>query len=279
MSETELAEMPEGNALPETEAPETEPQDEPTPDVAGESDDDSEARPKPKSGFQQRISEVVAERNKERERADRLERRIDEMLELVMQPRQAAEQPPPVAPPQSPPMRENFEDDASYWQAANRYVAATASLEARAEMARITEAQQAAAREQSFRQREAEFAAQQADYYDVAHRPNVPFTGEIAALIKDSDIGPELAYHLAKNRDAVTKLANLPPVAMARELGRIEARIIAAKEAPKTTARTPPPPPPPKLSANEDVVETDPDKMSIEQWLKWRNKDLRRKDR
>ena len=281
MSETELAEVPEGNALPETEAPVEEPQDELTHDVAGESDDDdSEARPKPKNGIQQRISQVVAERNEARERAkverERnavLERRVDEMMEMVMS-RQAAEAPQPVATPQQPPMREQFEDDAAYWQAANKYVAAIASAEARAESARMSEAQQAAVREQSFREREAEFAAQQADYYEVAHRPNVPFTGQIAELIKTSDVGPELAYHLAKNRDAVTKLASLPPVTMARELGRIEARILAAKEAPKSPAKAPPPAPPPKLAAGDADVGKPMSQWTDAEFKRWREREI-----
>ena len=99
----------------------------------------------------------------------------------------------------------------------------------------------------------------------------------MAEVIADSDIGPQLAYHLAENKDAAARIAAMSPVQAARELGKIEARLTAAKDAPKPVSKAPPPPP--TLKAPEGEVDPDPEKMPIDQWLKWRNKQLKSKGR
>lgn len=46
-----------------------------------------------------------------------------------------------------------------------------------------------------------------------------------AALIKESELGPEVAYHLATNPEEAQKFIYADPLAAARQLGRIEAQL------------------------------------------------------
>lgn len=47
----------------------------------------------------------------------------------------------------------------------------------------------------------------------------------LQAALADSDIAPEILYHLAKNRDELERINELSPVAIAREIGKIEAKL------------------------------------------------------
>jgi hypothetical protein len=97
----------------------------------------------------------------------------------------------------------------------------------------------------------------------------------MAEVIQESDVGPQLAYHLAKNRAVAEQLAKLPERAMAREIGRLEAKLLTP--APRPVAVPKAPPPPPKLEAAEAEVDKDPDSMSIDDWVKWRTKQIRKR--
>jgi hypothetical protein len=41
----------------------------------------------------------------------------------------------------------------------------------------------------------------------------------------ESDLGPQLAYHFAKNPDVLMRLNSMNPTAAAREIGRLEATL------------------------------------------------------
>jgi len=127
------------------------------------------------------------------------------------------------------------------------------------------------------REREAEFAKKVPDYFEVAHY--APITDSMAEIIMDSDISAELAYHLGKNRQVALNLSRLSPLQQAREIGRIEAKL-AAK--PKPPAISDAPPPAPKLAGNNGsspIVPGTPesDKLSTEEWLRRREKQLGRR--
>lgn len=92
--------------------------------------------------------------------------------------------------------------------------------------------------------------------------------------ILESDDGPALAYHLGKNPDLAEKIASLPPIAAARELGRLEAKLAREREQPPVISKAPPPPP--KIEGVEPAIERDPDKMSTQDWVKWREKQIRK---
>ncbi len=69
-------------------------------------------------------------------------------------------------------------------------------------------------------------------------QPNSP----MAIAIMESENGPEVAYHLAKNVKEFERIAALPPVSQVREIGRLEAKLLApAVETPPTPSKAPAP--------------------------------------
>lgn len=280
MTENVLAgeSLPSGEAAPET--PETEPVDTgTTPDVAEDSAPETEGtEDKPKGGFQRRIKELVDERNDERRRAEQYQRRLDYVLERMLEREQPAAAPePPV--PATPPKLEDFQyDEAQHRAALDKWVAAQAKAVAQSEIQQWQAQQVQAARVRQFQAREAEFAAAKADYRTLVYDDTLPITAAMAEIIQESDVGPALAYELAKDRDKLAALARLPERQMARELGRLEAKLTTAPPPPPARpAVSQAPPPPPKVQATEPEIEQDPDKLPMDQWLKWREKQIRKR--
>lgn len=79
--------------------------------------------------------------------------------------------------------------------------------------------------------------------FDQVVTTELPVSEAAAQVIANSDHGPEMIYHLGKNREYAERLDRLiqtNPAAGLIELGRLEARISAP--APRTTSQAPKPP-------------------------------------
>lgn len=98
-------------------------------------------------------------------------------------------------------------------------------------------------------------------------KADVQIRQHVVGLIVESEKGPLIAHHLAKNPSKAAELNRMPPLAAAREIGRLEARLSLPK--PKTTTSAPPPITPPRGSA---APAKDPSKMSNAEYRAWRRK-------
>ena len=98
----------------------------------------------------------------------------------------------------------------------------------------------------------------------------VPISQAMAEVIRDSEVGPKLLRHLANNKADATRLASLPPMSAARELGRIEAKILATPtpDPPKRVSQAPEPM---RSLTPSGVTEIDLDKVPIDDFMKKRN--------
>jgi hypothetical protein len=99
------------------------------------------------------------------------------------------------------------------------------------------------AKVEEFRSREAAFAESVPDYEDVARNPSLAITQNMADVISELENGPAVAYWLGKNPKEAERISGLSPRRQAAEIGRIEARLEAAREAPRNPATAPPPVP------------------------------------
>jgi hypothetical protein len=82
------------------------------------------------------------------------------------------------------------------------------------------------------------------DYDDVIESvDNVPMPLHLNKLLLDSENGPELAYHLAKDPENFARVCKLDVVSAARELGKIEAKLSRAPESAKEQKTTKAPAP------------------------------------
>lgn len=86
----------------------------------------------------------------------------------------------------------------------------------------------------------------------------------VESLIVESDKGPLIAYHLAKNPDRVRSLNAMSERQAAKEIGRLEGRLSLPA---KKTTQAPPPVSPLKGGA---APQKDPSKMTIAEYRVWR---------
>ena len=129
---------------------------------------------------------------------------------------------------------------------------------------------------QSFENRAAEFRKAQPDFDVVIANPALPaLNADTARNIVRSELGPQIAYHLAKNPDMAARIAKMDNASQLMAIGRLEATLQQADQAakaaqakpsvPKTRTVTQAPPPPKPVATGKAVVETEP--MNMDEWV------------
>lgn len=99
----------------------------------------------------------------------------------------------------------------------------------------------------------------------IAKAGDMRATPVVRDLIVESDKGPLLQYHFAKNPADLKRINELAPVSAAKEIGKLEARLSLAK--PNTVTKASPPSTPPKGGAGRVV---DISKMEMDEYVKFR---------
>jgi hypothetical protein len=136
---------------------------------------------------------------------------------------------------------------------------------------------------ESYRRGVTEIAAKYDDFQEVMEDCEVDITPTLQKLLLDSENGPELSYHLAKNEKDLARIAKLDPVSAARELGRFEAKHLTAAEKTESreekTTKAPAPLKPvgTKGAAQSSRTIWDADKMSQAEYEAMRRKQLAKK--
>lgn len=153
------------------------------------------------------------------------------------------------------PKREAFDNPDIYEAAIEKWTADRTAATVRAEEAARYEAktteerQQAEAKAQeesnramveSFNQRRQQAVEKFPDYETVAEAEDVQISIPMAHVILNVENGPDVAYHLGKNKEEAARIASLHPANQAFEMGKLAARLEA--QAVKSITREPPPP-------------------------------------
>jgi len=109
------------------------------------------------------------------------------------------------------------------------------------------------------------------DFEQVAYNPKLPITNVMAETIQSSDIGPELAYYLGSNPKDAERISRMAPLAQAKEIGKIEAKLAAEPPVKRTTsAPMPISPVTARASGSPAMDTTDPRSiktMTASQWI------------
>jgi thioester reductase-like protein len=134
----------------------------------------------------------------------------------------------------------------------------------------VVEQRRQSAIAQEWQAKVAEAREQLPDFDAVAFREDVVISDAVRDALLDSDMGARLAYHLGKNPDIAVRLSMLPPVSVAREIGRMEVQLSSQPAVSPTKA-----PEPPSPVKGSQKAEKDPDKMTEAEWFAWREKQLR----
>lgn len=261
-----------------TEAPEVVEQPQP----ASEAPAKAEA-PKVEPGVQKRIDQMTFKYREEQRQRQALEAKLAEYES------KAKQAPPPEAEKRKT-LADFSYDDVAYEDYLAERVTKRASETAAKEATKAVEEREqkkaqettAAERAKAWKERADAFAKDHPDFVERVYGDDLPFTDAVAELVADSDIGPQLAYHLAQNPDDLARLSKLSPAAAGREIGKLEAKLQAqakpadsnASAATKEPATTKAPPPPPKIEGSTGTIEPDEEKMSADQWRKHREKQI-----
>lgn len=206
----------------------------------GEADGEQQGdKPKGKT-VQQRIDELTA---KARE-AERREAEARAELERLKKPEAKAEE--GDKPKDGPPDPNDYE----FGEVDVKFITDTARYEARQEYARQAEegrvVEAISKLDAKWETNKAAAAERYPDFDDKvtasASRGEWPCPLPVSLAIKDSEVGADVAYHLATHVDEAKALAGMHPLEQARAFGRLEARFLNREQGERKTTSAPPPP-------------------------------------
>jgi hypothetical protein len=192
-----------------------------------------EAKKGKKNGVQERISELVEERNTERQKREALEARLAAL--------EKKEAPIPELDQEAlkKPRMDDYSDVSLYEKDMLAYTREMLKAEQRAEHI----ARQQATIEQSWNQKLEASRSEHADWDEVVNSSTVQIHEAVKEAIAESDIGPELIYHLAVNPEVAEGLKRMSIASQVREIGRLEAKLAKTEAQPvKTTVSKAPQP-------------------------------------
>lgn len=226
--------------------------------------------PKKVNKVQERINQLTREKHEQRQENADLKARL-EKLEQVKPVEKTVEL---VAP--NP---DEFDTDQEYHAANAKYYADVSTNAAKAEVSANNqsrvEADEQTQRQEAVKTKKAAFEknldskrANFEDFEDVAYGHNF-MDLDLAEQIFEMDKGPEVAYHLGSHLDEAERIFALPPVQRARELTKLEFQVEALK--PNLVSGAPDPITP---LGNSETVNQDMDKLSVQDWLALRNKQV-----
>lgn len=232
----------------ETEAKESETNEseEDVSDEETEAKDSEKDKPKKKGGFQRRIDKLNAAKADAQREAEYWKRVALEKQVAGESKKESVESKTPVT-AEGKPNPDHFETHAEYVEALTDWKTEQKLKERdqKLEKSKLETEQEKILK--SYTERVESFKKATADFEDVlAEVDDVITSPTVTQIIVESENGPALAYELAKNREEFERINKLPPLAAARELGRIESKIAAKateekKPEPKKTTKAPQP--------------------------------------
>jgi hypothetical protein len=169
----------------------------------------------------------------------------------------------PATPGELPPA-DQFESVEAYAEAL-----ATRKAEEMIQQRRVNEQQSQII--EAYHDREEEARAKYDDFEQVAYNPNLPITGVMAEAIRESEVGPDVAYYLGANPKEADRISKLSPYSQAKEIGKIEAKLADNPPIKKTSSAPAPIAPVTARGGTAKVVDTtDPrsvKEMSTSEWI------------
>lgn len=244
----------------------TEQEETPSPDTDTTAESAEEKKP---SRAEQRIQQLVGERNNYKDFATIAERERDYYKQQL----EAAKPTPEPEAPLVAPKMEDFDHDPELWAAEMaRYNAKVIDqkVEAGVSQALQSNQQQAAAAQvdAEWAKNVDSFAVDNPDFHEVAFA-----TKDIFDVIKAASDGPQIAYWLGQNPGEAQRIGSLPKSALAFELGRIPVNQAQPKTAKSKQSQAPEPIKP--VGSTQPV--TVPANESIEDFMRRRNEEQRQR--
>lgn len=239
-----------------------------------EEDDDKKSKGKKrKGGYKRKIAKLQQEAEYWREQA---------LKENQTGQEKEVEREIPKAEFSDKPNPDNFETVEDYYDALTDWKV-DQRFKKQAEKEQLTKAQAEYQRAvQTHAERINEFKKTHSNFDEVVQEgfAGATISAGLEAAILESDLSAELVYELAQNPDEFDRLNSLPPVRMAKALGRMEARLEKSSseknEKPKIkTSKAPRPISAIKSKGNATSSAKNPDEMTYQEYKKWRESQRR----
>jgi hypothetical protein len=225
LAESPAAPVAEESSEPEAVVEQSEPEE-----AEAEAKQEGERKQNPK--LERRFSEITKQREEARKEAQQ-EREARQALEARLAALENRGQPQKASPVDEKPQPSQFSDAFEYAEALAEYTADKRIGEMKQQEA---EAKQAEERQKVINQWTSKVEAAKAslpDFDDIVASSDVVVNDDIRDAILESDVGPQILYHLAENDEVAKKIAGLSPKQALREIGKLEARFEAKPEAEK----------------------------------------------
>lgn len=249
----------------------------PTEPVAEETDEQKNDRElkareqrseKAQRGIQRRFSEMAEANRQERESRLAAERRNDALIAALTR---GAQQPQGQA-GNGEPQRTQFDDYEKFiearaeWKADQRWQQREA--ERNQQWQQHTQNTQASEMARNFETRMTKSAKAIPDFMEIIEDNRDVFVGNAVPAIAESDNPAGLMVYFAQNREAAARIANLSPIAAAREVGKIELQL---KAKPQISNAPPPGKPVGAKPGTSSAPPEDPDA-----YMEWAAKNMKR---
>ena len=236
--------------------------------------EEQERKPNPK--IERRFSEITKQREAARQEAEReRQARID--LENKLREMEAKLKPAPQEPVEADPKPkpEQFSDMFEYAEALSEWTADKRIKEEKAKEAAQKVEQERQKVMETWSSRVNDFREKTPDFDDLVGSADVTVSNEVRDAIFESDVGPQILYHLAENPDVAKKLQGMSPIGALRMIGKLEAKFEDSpaptpKETAVKTSKAPPPIKPIKATANGPVTELDDNRQFHGSYQAWK---------
>ncbi len=217
-----------------------------------------------------RERDQAAER--ERIRADAAERELQRIRGAKSEGPKPGEDVDPDEPKQG-----DFKTVGEYTRALVKYEAEKAGKAGKAQAEQSRQQSEANAVIGEFVKRQEAFKAATPDYEEVIGDSDVIVPNIVTQYLMESEFGPQLAYHFAKNPDEVTRLKKLSPTRQIAEVGKLETKFEKKADAPVAAASrtevSKAPAPISPLKGESVQVQKDPKDMTVQELREHRRKE------
>jgi len=231
-------------------------------------DDAAEEQKSEKSGFQKRIDELTREKYEAQRQAEQIRAENEAIRQQMLQAQYQGEDEPFPTLEDAGYDEQRYQQEIQGWYARRQQDAF--QRQQYAEAAR-QQAEQQAKQAAELRSKVQEAVHKYPDFLVKIQDPQLPNLAEISPAafeaVSTSEHFGDVSYYLAQNPAEVYKLRDMSPLAAVRAIAKLEAKFEA-----KTQTNPNTPPPPPSRVKGKGGAEKDPSKMSIDEFMAWRNK-------
>lgn len=173
---------------------------------------------------------------------------------------------------QAPAPKPSQELSLDQFATAEEYAEALAERKAEEKLRQRELESQVRTKEEQFRDREDVAHEKYEDYAQVVYKnPSIKITEIMAEAIKESEIGPDIAYYLGTNTKESDRISRMSQIAQIKEIGKIEDKLTANPPKRVKTTNAPPPITPVKTTNSSPTLDlSDPkslEKLGTSAWI------------